>query len=164
MKMKSKLTMLGATVFLVSATASFAGKGAAETPEVGPAVCGKAPDDQEAIVEAEPVSETEISSDTEVLVDEESGVEAVPEGCVHAEGEPCDRGDWVKRGGEDNPEIYYNMADGGAEVFKDESASDLGQDEKAAAIDTKIEKVSALVTGQKKGPVALVKKGRIFLR
>ncbi len=158
MKIKSGLTLLGATVFLATAPAALAGKGAAEAPEVDPAVCEMAPEEGETVVEAEP------GGDTEVVLDQEAGEEVIPEECVHEEGEPCVLGDWVKRGGEENPEIYYNMAE--AEVLKGgaEAAPDLGQDEKAAAIDTKVEKVTPLVTGQKKGPVALMKKGRVFLR
>jgi hypothetical protein len=167
MKIKSGLTLLGAAVFFATAPAAFAGKDAAETEVVDPAVCEMAPEDEETVVEAQPVSEEEIIDETEVLVDEEAGEEIVPEDCAHEEGEPCVREDWVKRGGEDNPEIYYNTAvDGEPAVLKGdtEAVIDLGQDEKASAIDTKTEKVTPLVTGQKKGPVALVKKGRVFLR
>ena len=75
--------------------------------------------------------------------------------------------DWVKRGGEDHPEIYQNMVDGGAPVFKPETSSvskELGQNEKAGNIESKENAGAPVIERVKKGPVALLKKGRVFLR
>jgi hypothetical protein len=57
------------------------------------------------------------------------------------------------------------MAGGEAPVFKNEtSAKDLGQDEKATDIETPQAPTVSSVNREKKAPVALVKKGRVFLR
>ncbi len=75
--------------------------------------------------------------------------------------------DWVKRGGGDNPEISYNMAGGEAPVFKAEitsTAKEFGPDGRVADIESKENTGAPLIERAKKGPVALLKKGRVFLR
>ncbi|MEO5913697.1 MAG: hypothetical protein ABIS50_05660 [Luteolibacter sp.] len=74
--------------------------------------------------------------------------------------------DWVKRGGGDNPDVmFYNMAGGEAPVFKGETAGkELGQDEKATDIEAHDAPVVPQINREKKVPVALIKKGRVFLR
>ncbi len=77
--------------------------------------------------------------------------------------------DWVKRGGGlENPDvILYNMAGGPLPVFKGENAplaKGISPDEKATAIEAKGNSVIPQINHDKKGPVALVKKGRVFLR
>lgn len=79
--------------------------------------------------------------------------------------------DWVKRGGGDNPDvIFYNMAGGPSPevVAKGETSTtlsrELGHDEKGAAIEAKGNAVVPQVKGEKKEPVAVIKKGHVFLR
>jgi len=81
--------------------------------------------------------------------------------------------DWIKRGSEGeeggNPVIYYNMAGGPATGEVSDGASnsasrDLGQEDKATEVEAKANVAAPSVKGQKKGPVAVVKKGRVFLR
>ncbi len=77
--------------------------------------------------------------------------------------------DWVKRGGGENPEIFQNMAGGGAPVLEKTDTSvalfhNLGQDDKAAAIEAKGTTGLSQIKGEKKETQALVKKGRVFLR
>lgn len=137
MKNQSKFSLLGSIVLLAVSPLAFA-----ETP--GPAVCGAAPEE---VVVTEPVDET-------TTTDGDEGVSVVPL-------------DWVKRGGGESPEISQNMAGGEAPVFKPEISSvskELGQNEKAADIESKENTVSPVIVRVKKGPVALLKKGRVFLR
>lgn len=156
MKMKSKLTLLGTVMVLAATPLAFA-------EEAGPAVCGAAPD---AVIVVEPVKDTNVDDKTTDSASE-SGVDAevtdpVSDGDVSVV--PID---WVKRGGEYNPEIAQNMAGGEPPVFKGETASvskELGQDEKAADIESKENAGAPLIVRAKKGPVALLKKGRVFLR
>jgi hypothetical protein len=78
--------------------------------------------------------------------------------------------DWVKRGGEgENPDvIFYNMAGGGEQptgpatspVAKD----DAGKDGAATTVEAKTVTPAAPLEKVKKGPVALVKGARVFLR
>jgi hypothetical protein len=136
MKNNSKFGLLGSIMLL--AVSPFA---LAETPD--PAVCEAAPE----VVVTEPVDET-------TTTDGDDGASVVPT-------------DWVKRGGGDNPEIYQNLVSGEAPVFKPEISSvskELGQTEKAADIESKEITASPAIVRVKKGPVALLKKGRVFLR
>lgn len=136
MKNQSKFSLLGSIVLLAVSPLALA-----ETP--GPAVCGAAPE----AVATEPVDETTTD-------DGGDGASVVPI-------------DWVKRGGGDNPEIYQNVVSGEAPVFKPEISSvskELGQTEKAADIESKEITTSPAIVRVKKGPVALLKKGRVFLR
>ena len=154
MKMKSKLTLLGSVMVLATSPLAFAEK-------AGPAVCEAAPD----VVVEEPVKDTKVDEPAAETVDDKTTD-------VANEGEVTDEGsvvpiDWVKRGGGDNPEIYQNMVGGEAPVFKEETTSvakELGQDEKAADIESKETSGAPLIERAKKGPVALLKKGRVFLR
>jgi hypothetical protein len=167
MKMQSKLTLLGSLMALAASPLAFADK-------TGPATSEVAPD---AVVN-EPITATKVDEPVKGTVDDkatdpasEAGVDAEPS--VPAKGgETTDEGtivpiDWVKRGGEYNPEIAQNMAGGEAPVFKAETSSvskELGQDEKAADIESKENAGAPLIEHAKKGPVALIKKGRVFLR
>ena len=75
--------------------------------------------------------------------------------------------EWVIRGGENPDVIYYNMSAGGPGAPAGEGApasKELGHDEKAAAIESKENGVVPQISREKKGPVALLKKGRVFLR
>ena len=141
-------------------------------PEI--VVCEKAPDKGDVVTdETEPTEEGEVTTggkgdegaiDESVVDGEEATVD--PAVCELADGEAVPL-DWVKRGGGDNPEILFNMAGGEAPVFKNETnaaTKDLGQDEKATDIEAQDAPVAAQITREKKAPVALVKKGRVFLR
>lgn len=168
MKMKTKLTLIGSIAAITASPLALADKAApvkAEAPEVQEAepevvICLEAPDKGE-VVEGE-------TGDGEVTVEEgvvEVGeAEVDPAVCEVADGEAVPI-DWVKRGGGDNPEIFQNMAGGEAPVFKGETAAgkELGQDEKASAIEAQ-DAAAPQIKREKKGPVALVKKGRVFLR
>ncbi len=160
MKMQSKLTLLGSLMALAASPLASADKAAPDA------------------VVNEPITATKVDEPVKGTVDDkatdpanEAGVDAEPS--VPAKGgETTDEGtavpiDWVKRGGEYNPEIAQNMAGGEAPVFKAETSSaskELGQDEKAADIESKENAGVPLIEHAKKGPVALIKKGRVFLR
>lgn len=151
MKMQSKLTLLGSIMALAASPLTFADE----------AVVVVAPD----TVVNEPVTVPKVDEPVKGTVDEKPTEPAV-------EGETTDEGsvvpiDWGKRGGEYNPEIAQNMAGGEAPVFKPETsgvAKELGQDEKATNIESKENAGVPLIERAKKGPVALIKKGRVFLR
>ena len=87
----------------------------------------------------------------------------------HEDGTPVPL-DWIKRGGGlENPDvIFYNMASGGpGVVLKGETspiAKQIGPDDRATAIEGKESAGASSLNREKKGPVALVKKGRVFLR
>ncbi len=88
--------------------------------------------------------------------------------------------DWIKRGDGFNPEIYYSMASGAGPavtptvVFRNETsapiaasepiARQIGPDSKATAIEGRENSGAFKANRAKKGPVALVKEGRVFLR
>lgn len=105
-------------------------------------------------VDGEPVEKGEI---VELTV--EDGCEAVDPALNDNNG-----GEVVQRGGEHemNPEIFQTTAIGGGAVA-DRAEPAFGSDERAAEIQSKETRGSA-VKNLKKGPVALVKKGRVFLR
>jgi hypothetical protein len=57
------------------------------------------------------------------------------------------------------------MAGGPAPLLgKGETSRELGQDDKAAAIETKANAAAPAIMSENKEPVALIKKGRVFLR
>lgn len=78
--------------------------------------------------------------------------------------------EWLKRGaGDGDPSVMYMtgapMAGGPAPLLgKGETSRELGQDDKAAAIETKANTAAAQILSENKEPVALIKKGRVFLR
>lgn len=170
--MKSKLIAIGSVAALLASPLALADKSAQ-----GPAVCGIAeegadgsPGDE---VLVDPIIDDEVVEIT-LVEGEEGEVTGEPEGRPVCDKDPavCEEGqvpiDWVKRGeGElENPDvIFYTTADGGAEAAPVAAKGDieLGQDDKAAVIEGK-GTAAAQVKREKKGPVALVKKGRVFLR
>jgi hypothetical protein len=179
MKFHSKLTLISSFAALVASPLAFAGKEAPAAPVEPPAPEVTPVITKDADV---PVSDkTDAGDKTDVEVpDKTAGGEVAEAGDKGAETEPGEvtangKGegtvpiDWVKRGGGDNPDvIFYNMAGGGQPVFKGETTTalsrELGQDDKAAAIDTKGNPVAPQIKAEKKEPVALIKKGRVFLR
>jgi hypothetical protein len=175
MKLTQKFLVVGTIATIASFSQAWAnGKEEAEpTPAVeDPAV----------------IPDEEIVVDEEVLVDE-VGITAVPEVAIcdrtvdgapidkcltHEKGEDVNLEDGgsappeVLRGedGEMNPDlIFYTTAlDGGeAPDTTGKVGPAFGSDERAADIEAKGPRITA-VKSQKKGPVALVKKGRVFLR
>jgi len=128
--------------------------------------------DAPADVEVKPVDEGVVE---EVVVTDkgDAGTPTEGEEVVVKDGEVTEIPlDWIKRGSEggegENPVIYYNMAGGPVGEVSDgasNSASrDLGQEDKATEVEAKANVAAPSVKGQKKGPVAVVKKGHVFLR
>lgn len=170
MKLTSKLIAISSVAALIASPLAMAGKA-----DGGSAVCDVA-------------DGAEASHDDEVLVDPIVGEDEVVEitlvegEVIECEAEPisdedptvCDKGvgevpvDWVKRGevALDNPDVIFQNAavDGGAEApVATKGDIELGQDDKAALIEGR-GVAAPEVKHVKKGPVALVKKGRVFLR
>jgi len=181
MKMKSNLVTVVSLVTLMSASFARAEDAAATVaPEVlDGSVCVLVYPTDEVInvdapadVEFKPVDEGVVE---EVVVTEEgdAGTSTDGEEVAIDDGEvigiPLD---WIKRGSEgeegENPVIYYNMAGGPVGEVNDGSSNsasrDLGQEDKATEVEAKANVAAPSVKGQKKGPVAVVKKGRVFLR
>jgi len=182
MKMKSNLVTVVSLVTLMSASFARAEDAAATVaPEVlDGSVCVLVYPTDEVInvdapadVEVKPVDEGVVE---EVVVTEEGDAGTPTEGeeVVVEDGEVTEIPlDWIKRGSEgeegENPVIYYNMAGGPVTGEVSDGASnsasrDLGQEDKATEVEAKANVAAPSVKGQKKGPVAVVKKGRVFLR
>lgn len=174
MKLTQKLLVVGAVATFASFTQAWAGgkEGSEPTPEV---------------VEPAVLPDEEVVVDEEVLVDNDTP-------CEDGEGVLCDktiddvstvRGGLTEKDevvdiedggsappelqrGEDgavNPEIYYTSALGGGPEAEPtvKVGPAFGSDERAGDIEAKAPRITA-VKSQKKGPVALVKKGRVYLR
>ncbi len=168
MKLHTKLTVIGSVAALVTSPIAFANKGAAAKPDAAEVqdsetepevvICEEAPNDDGVKGGKDTTDETV----TEEVTDD-SGAEEPVANLEDGEAIPLD---WVKRGGGENPEIFQNMAGGEAPVFKNDNAAtkELGQNEKATDIESQDAPVAAQINRQKKAPVALVKKGRVFLR
>jgi hypothetical protein len=174
MKLTTKLTLIGSVAALATSPIAFADKQAANKPDAAEVqdseaepeivICEEAPDKGEVVVDEETTDEEVTEEVTEELgVDGEEGT-SDPTVCEQADGEVVPL-DWVKRGGGDNPEIFQNVV-GEAPVFKGENAitKELGQNEKATDIDSQDAPSAAQINREKKAPIALVKKGRVFLR
>lgn len=168
MKIQSKLTALVAVTALVVSPLVLAEDATPITPDV-------------VVVDVPVVVETPSDSkadkgDKDTSVEDNSSSEGNPEDVVTVDDGPVKDGgevplDWIKRGGGDNPDvIFYNMAGGpGPGVLnKGETPNalsrDLGQDDKGAVIEAKGNAVVPQVKGEKKDPVAVIKKGHVFLR
>ncbi len=160
MKLHSKLTVIGSVAALATSPLAFANKEAPVKPEAAEVVIGEeVPDGDEVVVDAGETSEEIVIDETVVDLEDRGSEGEVTEG----EAIPLD---WVKRGDGENPDvIFYNMAGGEAPVFKGETAAKaFGQDEKAVAIEAQDAPVVSPIQREKKAPVALIKKGRVFLR
>lgn len=182
--MKSKLIAIGSVAALLASPLALADKSAE-----GPAVCGVAEEGAEGAAGDEVIVDPIVGDDEVVQITLVEGeltegeviegeVEITSEGEIE-DGPVCDKDpvvtedgevpiDWVKRGDSEleNPEvIFQNTAfDGGTETPVATKADiELGQDDKAAVIEGN-GPAAAQVKHEKKGPVALVKKGRVFLR
>ena len=177
MKIQSKLTVIGSIAALVASPLALAGPSTPDTS--GSPVVVVTPDAPEVIVDhaapPEKVTDEEPANDGGKADDGDKGGEVVvADPTDEADHAGKDDGgvpiDWVKRGGGDNPDvIFYNMAGGGEPpVFKGETTStlsrELGKDDKAADIEAKGNSATPAIKSEKKEPVALIKKGRVFLR
>lgn len=192
MKMKSKLIAMSSVAALLASPLAMADKAAGGPAVCGVAEEGIeiTPGDEvlvdPIVVDEDVVEITLVEGEGEVIevtAINDGEVVEVTEGEVTVEpgvdGEPiCDKEpidcegsvvpiDWVKRGGGDveNPDVmFFNTADGGA-VAPTATKGDieLGQDDRATVIEGK-GTAAAQVNHEKKGPVALVNKGRVFLR
>lgn len=194
MKIHTKLTFLGALAMFSASPLAFANKaapqaGAAEatgaTPVttdiavVEPAIvkeetttAGGTNDGTDAGTTDTGTKDDITPTETKEIVPTDGGeviiaVDPVVSENNNGEGTPVPL-DWIKRTNLDNPDvILYNMAGGPAPVFKNETspiAKQIGPDGKATAIECKENSGASPLNHEKKGPVALVKKGRVFLR
>jgi len=182
MKIKTKFSILSSAAVLATSPLAFANEGASEVvPVMNPAdsECfvgvdpGVAP--TPTVVLNEDIDKGELTD--EVATPEAPVADSKPEAGDVVASEPVDQVadegtavpiDWVKRGGDDNPDVmFYSMAGGGTPVLKGETSSvakEVGQNEQGAAIETKEMGAVPLIHREKKGPVALLNKGRVFLR
>ena len=185
MKIKSKLTLIGSIAALATSPFALADKEApanADAPEISETepevtICEQAPGDGEVVAEVteETPDKEVVSEETEGSVDPTiyemtAGGEVDPAVCEVADGEAVPI-DWVKRGGGDegvlNPDVIFQNSVGEAPVFKGETTAagkELGQNEKASDIEALSGPQISQVKREKKAPVALIKKGRVFLR
>lgn len=161
MKFSSKLAILGAVAGLSTASVVIADEAAptGDTATESPVVEDPAVDlpDSETPPADDNVTDPETPGDDEAVPDE---VVAYEDGEVPI--------DWVKRGGElENPDvIFYNMAGGGAPTPASSSqvSDEASKGEATTASEAKTVAPAAQITRVKKGPVALVKGARVFLR
>jgi len=125
-----------------------------------------------ALIEAEAFTQVETLVEEEEVTEVTDGVEELDPKVVGDGESVAVPLDWIKRGGGDHPEIYYSVTNfGGPEVASTtvsdgESSSvarQIGPDSKTTAIERGANPVLQ-ANREKKGPVALVKEGRVFLR
>ena len=177
MKFHSKLTLITSLAALATSPLALANKDAAAAakPTVGAEpVDGPSQPviDKEGSVDAAGTAKPGAKGTDDSVTDSgKDGGAAEPDTVADNSGEgnavPID---WVKRGGGDvtNPDVIcYNMAGASPVVFKGEQApvaKEIGQDEKAVGLETKGNAVVSQINREKKGPLALLKKGRVFLR
>ena len=162
MKFQNKLFAISSVAALLASPVSFAdeSKGGTEVvTEVEVVTEGDA--GEEVVISEEPVENVADGGEVVSEPGDEGGVTEPNEEVTPDGGVPID---WVKRGGENPDVIFYSMAGGGGEVPLFKSAVETGQDDKAAAIEGKGAAAAPQITREKKGPVALIKKGRVFLR
>jgi hypothetical protein len=174
MKLTNQLLVVGAIAAVASFSQAWAGGKADAEPAPGveePAVIS----DDEIVGEDDVVDEVGTCEEPgEVVCDRTVDGEPVDKSVVVDKDEVVDLDEGgsappeVLRGddGKMNPDlIFYTTAlDGGAEGEPTGKVGAVfGSDERAADIESKGPRITA-VKSQKKGPVALVKKGRVFLR
>jgi hypothetical protein len=182
--MKSELFAIGSIAALLASPLALADKSAQDPTDCGfVEECAESTPGDEILVDpiviVDPiVNEDEVVEGTLVECEVPEG-EVIEGEVIEGEGTPiCDKDpavseegqvpiDWVKRGESEleNPDaIFYTTADGGvAALTAAKGGFELGQDDKAAVIEGK-GAAHAQVKHEKKGPVALVKNGRVFLR
>lgn len=163
MRYSSKLAIYGVVAGLSAAHVVIADEAA---PEI--CICEEAPatEDPSGEVVGEPAVEEEVIDEKvadETTTDEEATEEVT---VTEEDGEvPLD---WVKRGGdEENPDvIFYNMAGGGTGGAPAASVNpgDAGKDGAPTTVEAKSVAPVAPIAKEKRGPIALVKGDRVFLR
>ena len=184
MKIKSKLPLMISLAALATSPLALADKGtptkadAPEVTEAEPVVIESeiTPDGGEVgdgITDETPVKDVvseEPKGGVDPVICQMTGGHVDPAVCEVADGEAVPI-DWVKRGGGDdgalNPDVMFQNSVGEAPVFKGETApavKELGQNEKASNIEAQGGPLISQVKRDKKVPVALIKKGRVFLR
>ena len=189
MKIKSKLPLMVSLAALVTSPLALADKGtptkadAPEVTEAEPVVIESeiTPDGGEVgdgITDETPVKDVaseEPEGGVDPVICEMTDGHVDPAICEVADGEAVPI-DWVRRGGGDdgalNPDVIFQNSVGEAPVFKGETAPagkemgqhELGQNEKASDIEAQSGPLISQVKRDKKVPVALIKKGRVFLR
>ena len=193
MKIPSKLTSLICLTSMFTGPFVFAEEAVTITPEIARCAPfdGFVPDVEGPCIfpgpPEEPVSidDTVVDTDSDAVVSEEGGQveenEVVDSGDAvetpDAEEGPTDADggngvpiEWVKRGGGDDEVSILYSATGGPQPVLDKGAEanslvrELGQEDKAAAIESKASAAATQAMGEKKEPVALIKKGRVYLR
>jgi hypothetical protein len=193
MKIQSKLTAVFSIAAMVTGPFATAEDAAPVVPEIvvceiAPeiAICEKAPEIAvcpEIFILPEtteicilPPPEEPLPVDKDKVVDpgdpstENEVTVAVEEDPVVVGGENGVPIEWVKRGGGgEDPSLMYMtgapMAGGPAPLLeKGATSRELGQDDKAAAIETKANTAAPAILSENNEPVALIKKGRVFLR
>ncbi len=126
---------------------------------------------EETFTEEETLAEEEVT-DGEVVEVTDGGEEVGPEIVDYKDFViPFD---WIRRGGGDYPQIYYSVTNFGGPAVTTTTvlngpetspiARQIGPDSRATAIEGKVSPAAFKSNRDKKGPVALVKEGRVFLR
>lgn len=72
--------------------------------------------------------------------------------------------DWVTRDGVSDGELIFHTMVPVENIAADEASIQLGEDDRATRIEQPAGAALQVIKREKKGPVALVKKGRVFLR
>lgn len=174
MKLNKNLLLAGAIATFATSSIAWAD----QEPAVKPSPAVEEPAIDETILDEPDVEEADTddsSVDITLYTGEEDGDGEEPEIVIcdmEEEDTPIDEwepgGPEVQRNedGEVDPVIFQTTAlggGGGLEATADKTAAGSGSDERAANIQDKESGVTS-VQPQKKGPVALVQKGRVFLR
>jgi hypothetical protein len=139
--------------------------------------------EEETFTEEETLAEEETFTEEETLAEEEvtdGEFVEVTDGGEEIDPEIVDYKDfvipfdWIRRGGGDHPQIYYSLTNFGGPAVTPTTvlngpetspiARQIGPDSRATAIEGKANSAAFKSNRDKKGPVALVKEGRVFLR
>jgi hypothetical protein len=160
MKLTRSILLAGSIITLAAVPAAHAdgGKSADPTPAV------EEPADSEEVVVDEGGTDEGVTDEGEVVICDKDKCEDTD--CEIVDPAVCEMTDHPEvqqRGGEglENPDVIFQNTAVDLPAAKAEAG--FGSDERAASIQTKSAAMSQ-VNKEKKGPVALVKKGRVFLR
>jgi hypothetical protein len=131
--------------------------------------------EEEAFVEEETFTEEEAFTEEEVTDGEVTdGGEEVGSEIVDDDKDFVIPFDWIRRGGGDDPQIYYSVTNFGGPAVTPTTvlqgpetspiARQIGPNSGATTIEGKVNSGTFQSNRDRKGPVALVKEGRVFLR
>ena len=131
--------------------------------------------EEEAFVEEETFTEEEAFTEEEVTDGEVTdGGEEVDSEIVDDDKDFVIPFDWIRRGGGDDPQIYYSVTNFGGPAVTPTTvlqgpetspiARQIGPNSRATTIEGKVNSGTFESNRDRKGPVALVKEGRVFLR